>query len=62
MPDRMIVNASPLIFHSRVGGLTWLCDLSAERLMVPRAVIGEVAAGLMVGSSAMPSRQGRAFD
>ena len=45
MPDRMIVNASPLIFLSRVGGLTWLCDLSADPLMVPHAVIGEVAAG-----------------
>jgi hypothetical protein len=41
----MIVNASPLIFLSRVEGLTWLCDLSTDHIEVPRAVIAEVAAG-----------------
>jgi hypothetical protein len=32
VPDRMIVNTSPLVFLSRVGGLTWLCDLAAKRM------------------------------
>jgi len=45
VPDRMIVNASPLIFLSRVGGLTWLCDLCSGWVEVPRGVIAEVAAG-----------------
>lgn len=45
MPDRMIVNASPLIFLSRVGGLEWLCNLCSGRVEVVRAVIAEVAAG-----------------
>jgi len=45
VPDRMIVNASPLIFLSRVGGLTWLCDLCTGRVEVPRGVIAEVAVG-----------------
>lgn len=45
MPNRMIVNASPLIFLSRVGGLACLCMLCTGRVEVPRAVIAEVAAG-----------------
>ena len=44
MPDRMIVNASPLIFLSRVGGLAWLCNLCTGRVEVVRAAIAESAA------------------
>ena len=40
----MIVNASPLIFLSRVGGLEWLCNLCTGRVEVVRAVIAESAA------------------
>ena len=45
MPGALIVNASPLIFLSRVEGLAWLCDLSAGPVEVPGAVLGEVTAG-----------------
>lgn len=45
MPEHMIVNASPLIFLSRVGGLAWLCNLCTGRVKVVRAVIAEVAVG-----------------
>ncbi len=45
MPDHMIVNASPLIFLSRVGGLEWLCNLCSGRVEVVCAVIAEVATG-----------------
>jgi len=45
VPDRMIVNASPLIFLTRIGGLEWLCELCTRPLEVPRGVIGEVSAG-----------------
>ncbi len=41
----MTVNTSPLIFLSRVGGLSWLCDLCTGPLEIPRGVIAEVAAG-----------------
>ena len=45
MPATLIVNASPLIFLSRVEGLTWLSGLSAGRVEIPGAVIGEVTVG-----------------
>jgi len=45
VPATLIVNASPLIYLSRVEGLTWLCRLSAERVEIPGAVIGEVSVG-----------------
>ena len=45
MPGALIVNASPLIFLSRVEGLTWLCDLSEEPVQISDAVMAEVAAG-----------------
>jgi hypothetical protein len=43
--DRLVVNASPLIFLSRVQGLDWLARLSAGRVWVPQAVVTEVEVG-----------------
>ena len=45
MPDRLIANASPLIFLSRVGGLGWLSGLCPPFVGVPRGVMGEISAG-----------------
>lgn len=43
--DHLIVNASPLIFLSRVDGLQWLSRCFANPVWVPQAVLGEVEAG-----------------
>lgn len=45
MPERLVVNASPLIFPARVEGLAWLHQLSPAPLLIPRAVLEEVRAG-----------------
>ena len=45
MPDRLIANASPLIFLSRVGGLGWVSGLCPPFVGVPRGVMGEISAG-----------------
>jgi predicted nucleic acid-binding protein len=45
MPDRLIVNASPLIFLWRVDGLGWLTALSRNKVLVPEAVVSEVLSG-----------------
>jgi predicted nucleic acid-binding protein len=44
--DRLVVNASPLIFLSRVDGLDWVARLSAQAARIPHAVVAEVEAGL----------------
>jgi predicted nucleic acid-binding protein len=46
MFDRLVVNASPLIFLSRVGGIDWITRLSPQTIIVPRAVINEIGAGV----------------
>jgi len=43
--ERLIVNASPLIFLTRVGGLDWIVRLTDAAVLVPQAVLGEVEAG-----------------
>lgn len=45
MFDQLVVNASPLIFLARVGGIDWLARLATPPLLVPRAVIEEIQAG-----------------
>jgi predicted nucleic acid-binding protein len=45
MPGALIVNASPLIFLHRVGGLSWLRRSCTGNLLVPGAVMRELAAG-----------------
>lgn len=45
MPDKLIVNASPLIFLHRVSGWPWLCQFSATDVLVSAAVFQEVRAG-----------------
>ncbi len=45
MPDRLIVNASPLIFLWRVDGLGWLTALSRNKVLLPKAVVSEVLSG-----------------
>lgn len=41
----MIVNASPLIFLSRVDGLGWLTAISRNKVLVPKSVVSEVLSG-----------------
>ena len=43
--DCLIINASPLIFLARIGGLDWVADLAESPVLVPRAVVREIAAG-----------------
>ena len=45
MPDKLIVNASPLIFLHRVNGWSWLCEFSTTDVLVPDAVVREIRAG-----------------
>ena len=45
MPDRLVVNASPLILLAKVNGLDWMSRLGAGPLIVPEAVRSEVEAG-----------------
>jgi predicted nucleic acid-binding protein len=45
VPDAAVVNASPLIFLSRVRGLRWLSDLFPDTILIPQSVAREVAAG-----------------
>lgn len=46
MPEgTLVVNASPLIFLDQVGGLSWLSQL-AQAVIVPAAVLTEIAAGV----------------
>lgn len=45
MPDRFIVNASPLILLAGVGGIDWVARLSPTPIIIPRAVIDEIEAG-----------------
>ena len=45
MFDRLLANASPLIFLSRVEGLVWLANLSVRSVEVPQAVLQEIEAG-----------------
>jgi pimeloyl-ACP methyl ester carboxylesterase len=40
-----IINASPLIFLYKINGLEWVCRLADSRIVVPQAVIQEIAAG-----------------
>lgn len=60
MYDSLVVNASPLIFLARVGGIDWLARLARPPLLVPRAVIEEVQVGpggeQIVGMLAKDSR------
>ena len=43
--DRIIVNASPLIFLSKVEGLDWLISISQDSILIPQAVLSEIQAG-----------------
>jgi predicted nucleic acid-binding protein len=43
--DRLVVNASPLIFLSRAQALDWIARLSGRSVCIPQAVVAEVAAG-----------------
>lgn len=43
--DRLVINASPLIFLAGIGGLEWVAGLAEGPVLVPRAVAHEVAAG-----------------
>lgn len=45
MPDKLIVNASPLIFLHRGNGWSWLCEFSASEVLVSDAVMREIRAG-----------------
>jgi len=45
VPDRFIVNASPLILLAGVGGIDWVGRLSPTPIIIPRAVISEIEAG-----------------
>ncbi len=45
MFERLVANASPLIFLSRVNGYDWLLSLSLESVIVPEPVIAEIEAG-----------------
>lgn len=40
-----VINASPLIFLSEVNGLEWLIHLADRAILIPQAVLAEVAAG-----------------
>lgn len=40
-----IINASPLIFLYKISGLEWVCRLAECQIVVPQAVIQEIAAG-----------------
>jgi predicted nucleic acid-binding protein len=43
--DRLTVNASPLIFLTRIEGLDWIVRLADAPVLVPQAVLREVEAG-----------------
>ena len=43
--DRIIANASPLIFLSKAEGLDWLACLSQDPVLIPQAVVWEIEAG-----------------
>lgn len=43
--ERMIANASPLIFLSKVEGLEWLVSMTQYPVLIPQAVILELEAG-----------------
>lgn len=43
--DRLVADASPLIFLSRVGGIDWIARLSAQPVTVPQSVADEVSMG-----------------
>ncbi len=45
MPQRLIVNTSPLIFRWRVSGLAWLAERCNELVLIPEAVVSEIRAG-----------------
>jgi hypothetical protein len=45
MPDRAVINASPLIFLSPIDGLSWLVSMFTAGVSIPAAVANEVAAG-----------------
>ncbi len=40
-----IINASPLIFLYKINGLEWVCRLADSQILVPEAVLQEIAAG-----------------
>lgn len=43
--ERLVINASPLIFLARVGGLEWITKIASNPVAVPLAVRNEVAVG-----------------
>jgi hypothetical protein len=43
--ERLVANASPLIFLSRIEGLSWLPELGTGTVEVPRAAVREIEAG-----------------
>ena len=43
--ERIIVNASPLIFLSKVEGLDWLTSMSQDPVLITQAVVTEIQAG-----------------
>lgn len=45
MPRRLIVNASPMIFLSRIDGLGWLPAISRNEVQIPKAVVAELLDG-----------------
>ena len=45
MPDRFVVNASPLILLAGVGGIHWIGRLSQDPIIIPQAVVDEINAG-----------------
>jgi len=43
--NTFIINASPLIFLYKISGLEWVCRLADSQMVVPQAVIQDIAAG-----------------
>ena len=45
MPDKFVVNASPVILLAGVGGIDWIGRISPSPIIIPRAVVDEINAG-----------------
>lgn len=61
MPEgTFVINASPLIFLDQIGGLVWLKQLAKE-VVVPAAVLEEIAAGIDLSPGLTPQRVNTLF-